>query len=389
VRIAIVGCGYVADFYMTTLTNHAALVLAGVHDRDPARASHFARFHHTRDYGSLEALLADQSVDLIVNLTNPRSHYEVSRAALEAGKHLYSEKPLATEWPQAVELVELASRRGLRIGSAPCTVLGEAAQTVWRAVRERRIGDVRLVYAELDDGMVHLENFRSWKSASGIPWPAKDEFEIGCTLEHAGYYLSWLAAMFGPAESVTAFASAQLPDKGVPNLGPPDAPDFSVGCIRFASGVAARITCSIIGAHDHTLRLFGDKGTLVVKEAWDFGSPVLLQKWTPFTFRAERRSPALAHVAVGPRRIPLVRPPRFRSKGPGARPIDFCRGIAELADAVRENRPARLSGDFSLHITEMALTLHAPREMGSPRRMTTTFAPMEPMPWAVSGERRG
>lgn len=388
-RIAIVGCGYVADFYMTTLTNHAALVLAGVHDRDPARASHFARFHHTRDYGSLEALLADQSVDLVVNLTNPRSHYEVSRAALEAGKHLYSEKPLATEWLQAVELVELASRRGLRIGSAPCTVLGEAAQTVWRAVRERRIGDVRLVYAELDDGMVHLENFRSWKSASGIPWPAKDELEIGCTLEHAGYYLTWLAAMFGPAESVTAFASAQLPDKGVPNLGPPDAPDFSVGCIRFASGVAARITCSIIGAHDHTLRLFGDKGTLVVKEAWDFGSPVLLQKWTPFTFRAERRSPALAHVAVGPRRIPLVRPPRFRSKGPGARPIDFCRGIAELGDAVRENRPARLSGDFSLHITEMALTLHAPREMGSPRRMTTTFAPMEPMPWAVSGERRG
>jgi predicted dehydrogenase len=383
VRIAIVGCGYVADFYMMTLGNHASLVLAGVHDRDPERASHFARFHNTRDYGTLEALLGDPTVDLVVNLTNPRSHYEVSRAALEAGKHVYSEKPLATEWPQAVELVDLAEKRGLRISSAPCTVLGEAAQTVWRAVRERRIGDVRLVYAELDDGMVHLENRAGWKSASGIPWPSKDEFEIGCTLEHAGYYVTWLAAMFGPATSVTAFASAQLPDKGVPDLAPPDAPDFSVGCIQFASGVAARLTCSIIAAHDHSLRLFGDKGTLVVKEAWDFGSPVLLKKWTPFTFRAERRSPALAHLAVGPRQIPLVRAPRFRSKGKGANPIDFSRGVAELADAIREDRRCRLAPDFSLHVTEIALTLHAPTQMGSPRRMTTTFAPMDPMPWAL------
>ena len=153
--------------------------------------------------------------------------------------------------------------------------------------------------------MVHLENRTGWNSASGIPWPSKDEFEIGGTLEHAGYYVTWLAAMFGPATSVTAFASAQLPDKGVSDLSPPDAPDFSVGCIQFASGVAARLTCSIIAAHYYSLRLFGDKGTLVVKEAWDFGSPVLLKKWTPWTFRAERRSPALAHVAVGPPDIPL------------------------------------------------------------------------------------
>src|SRR5206468_31742 len=155
------------------------------------------------------------------------------------------------------------------------------AQTLWKAVRQGLIGPVRLVYAELDDGMVHRENYKSWISASGNPWPYKDEFEVGCTLEHAGYYVSWLAAMFGPAESVSAFASCQLPDKRteVP-LEPAHTADFSSGCIQFASGVAARITCSIIGSHDHSLRLFGDSGTLSVQEAWNFGAPVMLRRWT-------------------------------------------------------------------------------------------------------------
>ncbi len=213
-RIGIVGCGYVADFYLSTMPNHPELELAGVVDQDGGRARRFAEAHRTRDYGSLAALLDDSQVSLVVNLTNPRNHHDVSRACLEAGKHVYSEKPLATVWPQAVELVELAERKGLQIVSAPCTVLGEAAQTVWRAVREGQIGPVRLVYAELDDGMVHRENYQNWISATGSPWPFKDEFEVGCTLEHAAYYVTWLAAMFGPAASVTSFASCQNPRQG-------------------------------------------------------------------------------------------------------------------------------------------------------------------------------
>jgi predicted dehydrogenase len=383
-RIAIVGCGYVADFYLASLAFHPELSLAGITDRVPERAKSFSTIHRTRDYGSLAALLDDREVELVLNLTNPRSHYEVSRACLEAGRHVYSEKPIATDWNLAVELVELAEGRGLQIVSAPCTVLGEAAQTLWKAVRQGRIGPVRLVYAELDDGMVHREDFGSWFSASGIPWPAKDEFEVGCTLEHAGYYVTWLAAMFGPAESVTAFASCQLPDKGIKEpLEPADTPDFSSGCIRFASGVVARLTCSIIAAHDHTLRLFGDQGTLTVPKAWDFGSPVYLRRWTRWSFRAERH-PFLARlVGLGPRRLPLVRQPTFRYKIPGANRIDFCRGVADLAESIRERRPCRLSPRFSLHVNEIVLALQYPQAMGSPRRLVSRFDPVPPMPWAA------
>lgn len=308
-----VGCGYVADFYVATLANHPTLELAGVTDRDPARASRFAAYHKVCNRGSLDAILADPTIELVVNLTNPRSHYAVSRACLEAGKHVYSEKPLATVWEEALALVELAEARGLQLASAPCTVLGEAAQTLWREVRRGRIGEVRLAYAELDDGMLHRENYRAWVGASGSPWPYRDEFEVGCTIEHAGYYVSWLAAMFGPVESATAFSSCQIPDKA-PD-GPVETPDFSVGVLRFASGVVARLTCGIIGSHDHSLRLFGLDGTLTVRECFNFASPVMARQWTPWSFRREvpdALAPGRARPATGPAgaavEVPLSRP---------------------------------------------------------------------------------
>jgi predicted dehydrogenase len=175
-RIAFVGCGYVADYYIATLPGHPDLELIGVTDRDPAALSRFTGFYKVRGYGSLDLLLEDDRVELVVNLTNPRSHFEVSKACLEAGKHVYSEKPLAMELAQATALVELAAARGVRLSSAPCSLLGETAQAMWKALRERQVGTARLVYAEMDDGMVFRMAYRRWLSASGAPWPARDEF---------------------------------------------------------------------------------------------------------------------------------------------------------------------------------------------------------------------
>ena len=93
-RIAIVGCGFVADYYLKTLPLYPDLEIAGVMDRVPERATKFAAYHSVPVYASLAELLADSTVEIVLNLTNPRSHYEVSKAALEAGKHVYSEKPL-------------------------------------------------------------------------------------------------------------------------------------------------------------------------------------------------------------------------------------------------------------------------------------------------------
>jgi predicted dehydrogenase len=381
VNFAIVGCGYVADFYMVTLANHPELKLVGVYDHNPARLAQFARHYRVRTYGSLEELLADAQVQLVANLTNPSSHYLISRAALGAGKHVYSEKPLATDLAQARELVDFAEGKGLFLASAPCSVLGETAQTIWKALRDGRIGTPRLVYAELDDGNVARAGCEGWLSSSGAPWPAKDEFEVGCTLEHAGYYLTWLTAFFGPVGRMTSYAGVTQPDKGIA-LDVRTA-DFAVGCFEFRSGVTARLTCSIYAAHDHRLRIFGDEGTLSTHKSWDYGAPVYLNRRNRFTFKLDKY-PILQALAgpfgLGPRRLPLVRKHSFKSNTRGSNPMDFCRGIADLAAAERERRPPRMSARWSLHVNELVLLMQNPPP-GSVHEVHSSFELPEPMPW--------
>ncbi len=373
-QVAIVGCGFVADYYLSTLPLHPELQLKGVMDKLPERSKHFSEFHSVHVYQTLNELLSDEDVDIVLNLTNPRDHYEVSLAVLKAGKHVYSEKPLGMKMDEAKELVELAESKNLQISSAPCSLLSETAQTLWQALREDTIGKVRVVYAEMDDGLVHLMAYDKWLSASGTPWPSKDEFEIGCTLEHAGYYVPWFAAFFGPAISVTAFGSTQIENKmpGVElNM---DSPDFTVACIQFASGVVARLTCSIIAPHDHQLKIVGDKGILFTEDGWDYYSPVYSRKMMHIRRKTFYNPIKKRH------KMPMADTPKVKNSG--AQRMDFARGVAEMAAAIREKRPSRLSAQFSLHVNEIALAIHYAREHGSTYQMTTTFDPIEPTSWA-------
>jgi len=327
-------------------------------------------------YDSLDELLADPTVEIVLNLTNPRNHYEVSKACLEAGKHVYSEKPLAMEIPQAKELVALAESRGLQISSAPCSSLGEAAQTIWKAIRENAIGPVRLVYAEMDDGMIHREAYREWQSESGTPWPYKDEFEVGCTLEHAGYYVNWLTAFFGPAETVNAFSSCLIADKQTGcELSPPDTPDFSVACIKFKTGVVARLTCSILALHDHRLNVIGEEGVLSIHDCWHYDSQVYIQRLTRTLIRRRVK------MSTRKKKYPSVRKaPKFKPQG--AARMDFCRGVAEMAATIQENRRSRLGADISLHNNELAIAIQNALETNGSYKLTTTFEPIVPMDWA-------
>ncbi len=329
--IAIVGCGFVADYYLKTLSMHPQLKLVGVMDKIGDRALKFAKYHNVSHvYNSLDDVLEDNTVDIVLNLTNPRSHYEVSKACLEAGKHVYSEKPFAMEMTQASELVDIAQAKGLYLSSAPCSLLSETAQTLWKALREDKVGKVRLVYAEMDDGLVHQMPYEKWLSESGTPWPYKDEFEVGCTLEHAGYYVNWLTAFFGPAETVSAFSSCVVPDKHTHVALDVDAPDFSVACIKFASGVVARLTCSIVAPHDHSLKIIGDDGILGIEDCWYYGTPVYIRR--SLTIGRKRLE------GIWKQNYPLVKKaPKFPYRG--AQQMDFCRGVAEMADAIIENRP--------------------------------------------------
>jgi len=377
-RIAIIGCGYIADSYLRTLPLHPELVLVGVMDRDEGRSTKFSRYYSVPRYPSLEALLNDERVELVVNLTNPRSHFAVSKECLEAGKHVYSEKPLAMVFSEAEHLVRLAEKRGLHISSAPSRLLAETAQTLWKALRENVIGSVRLAYAEMDHGLTHRMQYRKWLSASGTPWPYKDEFEVGCTIEHGEYPLRLLTAFFGPVDSVSAFSSCQIPDKETSTPLDVQAPDFSVACLKFRSGLVARLTCSIIAHNNRNLNLVGDNGILCVHDISKPRCPVYIKR--RLTIR--RRT----ILAPWKRQYPMVGPPHRLSRVTArrtGREVDFCLGIAELAGAIQDRRPCRLSANYCLHTTEVVLAIHNALDSGTPYKVRTSFDPIEPMPWSL------
>ena len=380
-RVAIVGCGYVANFYLKTLPLYPEIELLGVMDIDGSVATKFAQyFAIPHQYQTLDEVLNDVRVELVVNLTNPRTHYAVSKACLEAGKHVYSEKPLAMSFADAKALVELAEQKGLLISSAPSRVLAETAQTMWKALRENAIGTPYLTYAEMDDGLVHQMPYQKWINELGTPWPYKDEFETGCTLEHGGYVLTLLTAFFGPVESVAAMASARIPEKipGVPIE--PNAPDFSVACLKFASGHMARVTCSIVAPPDHSIRIFGSHGTLYTHDIWEPRANVYVKR----SVKIRQRS---VNLPWG-RKVPMVGPEASLARAQVRRlknkKVDFCLGIVEMIQAIHDKRPCRLSPRYCLHHDEIVFAMHHASETGSVHRMTTTIEPMVPMDWAKS-----
>ena len=387
-RIAILGCGYVANMYRLTLGMHPELVLVGVYDRERSRSQTMARLTGVQSYPDLAALLADESVETVLNLTNPSAHFETTKALLEAGKHVYSEKPLAMRFDQARALAQLAKDKGLHLVSAPCTLLNPVAQTLWKAAREGAAGPIRLVHAEMEDGMVSRAPTAKWINEAGMAWPALDEFQTGCTVEHAGYVLTWLCAMFGPAVSVTAHSEILLPDKidGV-ELRP--APDYSVAVIRFASGTVARMTNGLYAEHDHGLRLFGDDGVLHVEDPRSDTSPIRLRR-----YKTLRRRRFLSPLA---KKLPKLGAAEKITGYRGSQTRDFCRAIADMGAAIKAGRAPYTGGDFALHITELTLACHFACHdtaggggeaagfggaLAMPYTPQTTFDPMEPLSWA-------
>jgi predicted dehydrogenase len=384
-QIALIGTGFVADYYMETLQNHSQLTLLGAFDRNEERLHAFCTFHNVKDYPSLKALLEDPKVDLVLNLTNPESHFEISKAALEMGKHVYSEKPLAMAVPEAEALVSLARRKGLTLCAAPATLLGEAGMTAWRTLAAGAIGTPRLAYAEMEDGPVFRDGWENWKSRSGARWPGAHEFEIGCALEHAGYYLTWLCAFFGPARKVIPFAMRLFDEKGCDVPAVELASDYSIMTIIFESGTVARITCGLAAARDRSMQIIGDKGAITVDDGWNIASRVRMAR--P---RNTKRRPTVKLrrklVEFLSRLLPLRfldAPPLPRSRTRLVLPsypsrIDFMLGPATQATDIAAGKAPLLAGNFALHVTELALAMQNAGTDGGAVDIKSRFTPLVP-----------
>ncbi len=387
-RVAIVGTGYQADVYMKTFALHPQIEIAGGWDVDPERLAAFTAHHGLPSYSSMEEVLADETVGMVLNVTNPRSHWEVSSQALDAGKHVYSEKPLAMTMDEARDLVDRARRNGVVLAGAPCNQLGEHIDQVRDTLRDRaaELGRTLLVHAEMDDGMIPTMAPETWRSDSGAPWPVRDEFEVGCTLEHAGYQIGPLVTLFGPVRAVTAYNACLMPEKLDACGGTVLSPDFSVGMLEFDGGVAARLTCSILAPADRSMRIVCEHGVLTIGDVWQYDAPL---RFSP-TGRS-RRARLLRRIehagvhAIAPGTAlgwRLRGDMRARMRASGLDKVDlvyrmdFARGIAQVVDQVERGVPTSMDADFALHVTEVTLAITSP-DAGRGRVEMTTAAALD------------
>jgi predicted dehydrogenase len=350
-RVAIVGCGNVAFRYARRIDETGGLELVGATDVAGDRAEALVAEFGGRRYDSLAALLADDDVDAVANLTIPEAHASVTAACLEAGKDVHTEKPLARTYEEASELVRLAERRGVRLSCAPANALGEAQQTAWKLIRDGAIGTVRVVYAEANWGRIE----RWHADPSGL-------YAVGPLVDVGVYPVALLTTIFGPVRRVVAYGTVVEPER-VTLSGAPfalAADDFVVAVLEIADGVVVRLTASFYVEQygkQHGIEFHGDGGSLH------------LERWDIFNARLE-----LASHEEGYTEVPLLREPY--------RGIDWARGLRELAESRAEGRPHRTSADHAAHVVDVLSAIDEARPCGGAVEVQSTFEPQPPLEWA-------
>ncbi|MBE7470199.1 MAG: gfo/Idh/MocA family oxidoreductase [Anaerolineae bacterium] len=354
--VAILGCGNIAEPYAETLATYPEIELIGMADLEVTRAEALAAKFGCRAYPSIEAMLADEAVELVVNLTIHHAHAATTTLCLEAGKHVHCEKPLALTYEEARVVVELARQKGLRLGCSPFTYMGEAQQTAWKIIREGKLGQIRVAFAEVNWGRIE-----SWHPAPG-PF-----YQVGALFDVAVYPLTMLTAFFGPARQVWAYGKVVHPDR-VTREGIPfhiDTPDFVVAVIELENGPLVRLTSDFyVSRHSSKqdgIEFHGDLGTLY------------LQSWHDFNVAVE-----VAEFGQPLQPVALIRPAYE-----GKRKVEWGRAVRDMAQALAEDRPHRATGEQAAHVVEILNAVTQSIETSQPVAVRSSFTPPAPMVWAL------
>jgi predicted dehydrogenase len=359
--VGIVGCGNIAGPYARTIANHRdAIRLVAVTDIDPARAAALAEEHDVRAFPSLDALLADPAVDIVVNLTVHHAHFDVSRAALEAGRHVYSEKPMALDGGRAHELVGIAAANGVRLACAPSTFLGEAQQTAGAIIRRGDLGTVRAVYANVNWGRIE-----TWHPAP-VPF-----YDVGVLFDVGVYPLTIATAFIGPAVAVDARGWELMPERTTLDgtayrIG---SPDLIVAGVELVTGAILRLIASFyVGKPSRrrgSVEFHGDLASLALESFQEFDANLEVG-----AFGDEYEA------------VPLVREPDPEIH------TDWARGLADFAAAIADGRRARVTGEQAAHVVDILTA--AKRSMAEGRRVeiTSTFESPALMDWAEVASTR-
>ncbi len=356
VGVGIIGCGNISKTYMENIPTFKGLELLACADIDFERAKGKAAEFRIPHAYPVEQLLADPKIQIVVNLTIPAAHAEICIKALQAGKHVHVEKPLAVTREEGQAILKLAESKGLLVGGAPDTFLGGGLQTCLNLIDEGVIGTPIAATA-----FMMSRGHEFWHPAPEFYY----ELGGGPMFDMGPYYLTSLIALLGPIERVTSSAKISFPERMItsqPKYGQMiqvKTPTHIAGVIDFKQGAVATIITSFdikaLTRLPH-IEIYGSEGTLRVPDPNTFGGTIELLRSGADEWEV----------------VPLASAYTENSRG---------LGVADMAFTLRTGKPHRASGRLAYHVLEAMHGFHDASTSGKHYYMTSTCerpAPLDP-----------
>ena len=343
-RVGLIGCGRISDIYLKNIASFPGLEVVACASLDLAESTAKAKAYGIPRACQPGDIIADPDIDIVLNLTIPAAHYQISRAALEAGKHVYSEKPFVTDLAQGRALLDLARQTGLTIGNAPDTFLGGRWQTVRKLIDQGVIGAPTGVSAFVPTHGTerHNPNPDFYYQTGGGP-----------LLDLGPYYLTAMVFCLGPMRRVAGLARRTFSERMIENgprhgvMMPVEVDTHCLSLIEFESGVIGQMMMSFDVWDSETPRfeIYGEEGTICIPDpdpvhgANIFQGEVWLKtkdtaRWTHQPRPKGREAWAVAENTHGY---------NYDARG---------LGLLEMSDAIRHGRPPRASGEMAYHVFE-------------------------------------
>jgi predicted dehydrogenase len=352
-KVGIVGCGNISSIYFKNGKWLEAIDIVACADLIPERAQARAAEFDVPRACTVKELLADPEIDIVLNLTIPIAHAEVALAALEAGKSVYNEKPLAIKREDACKMLEIAKAKGLRVGGAPDTFMGAGLQTCRKLIEDGAIGTPIAATAFM---MCH--GHESWHPDPEFYYKVGG----GPMFDMGPYYLTALVSLIGPVKRVTGSARITFPERTItsqPKNGTKitvDVPTHVAGVLDFENGAIGTIITSFdVWSHRMpNIEIYGTEGSLGVPDPNGFGGPVLLRR----AGEKDWSEAPLSHI--------------YSENSRGL-------GVADMACALSSGREARASGELTYHVLDIMHAVHDASREGKHIELTSGYRPA-PLP---------
>lgn len=336
-RVGIIGCGNISETYFEcqNLFNNFNVVACA--DINIEAAKNSAEKYNVKAF-SVDDILANDDIDVIINLTIPSAHKEIIMKSLNAGKHCFSEKPLAMNFNEGLEISELASSKNLYVGCAPDTFLGAAGQKARSLIEDKKIGDVVLgTFNLMSHGMEHWHPNPDFFFKPG----AGPVFDVGV------YYITQLVNLIGPIKSISSLSGTATPERTItsePRNGEKikvETPTTLMGTLEFYNNAKIQFFCSWdVWKHKHsTIELYGLEGSMIVPDPNFFSGDILIshkeEDWQ----------------VINNDKMLLGIPNKTDNSGDK---IANYRGIglSDMIDAISHQRQSRCSLDLAVHVLE-------------------------------------